>query len=102
MNTIKTGLLLGALTGLLMLIGGFFGGQTGVVIAFIFAMVLNFGSYWFSDKLVLRMYQAQPVSENEAPELCAIVKNLAMKASLPCRRSISCPATRRTPSPRAR
>ena len=59
MNTIKTGLLLGALTGLLMLIGGFFGGQQGVVIAFIFAMVMNFGSYWFSDKLVLKMYQAQ-------------------------------------------
>jgi len=83
MNTIKTGLLLGALTGLLMLIGGFFGGQKGVFIAFIFAMVLNFGSYWFSDKLVLSMYHAQPVSESEAPDLIAIVKNLAMKASLP-------------------
>ena len=83
MNIIKTGLLLGALTGLLMLIGGFFGGQQGVVIAFIIAMVMNFGSYWFSDKLVLRMYRAQPVSESEAPELYAIVKNLAMKASLP-------------------
>jgi heat shock protein HtpX len=83
MNTIKTGLLLGALTGLLMLIGGFFGGQQGVVIAFIFAMVLNFGSYWFSDKLVLSMYHAQPVSESEAPELYALVKMLALKASLP-------------------
>ena len=83
MNTIKTVLLLGALTGLLMLIGGFFGGQQGVVIAFIFAMVLNFGSYWFSDKLVLSMYHAQPVSESEAPELYALVKMLALKASLP-------------------
>ncbi len=83
MNTIKTGLLLGALTGLLMLIGGFFGGQQGVVIAFIFAMVLNFGSYWFSDKLVLSMYHAQAVSESEAPELYAMVKKLALKASLP-------------------
>ncbi len=83
MNTIKTGLLLGALTGLLMLIGGYFGGQQGVVIAFIFAMVLNFGSYWFSDKLVLSMYHAQPVSESEAPELYAMVKTLALKASLP-------------------
>jgi len=83
MNTLKTGLLLGALTGLLMLIGGWFGGQNGVVIAFIFAMVMNFGSYWFSDKLVLSMYHAQPVSENEAPELYAMVKTLAMKASLP-------------------
>ncbi len=83
MNTIKTGLLLGALTGLLMLIGGFFGGQQGVVIAFIVAMVLNFGSYWFSDKLVLKMYRAREASQSEAPELFAIVKNLAMKASLP-------------------
>jgi len=83
MNTIKTGLLLGALTGLLMLIGGLFGGQQGVVIAFIFAMVMNFGSYWFSDKIVLRMYNAQAVSENEAPELYATVKNLALKASMP-------------------
>ncbi|MCG2739911.1 MAG: zinc metalloprotease HtpX [Syntrophaceae bacterium] len=83
MNTIKTGLLLGALTGLLMLIGGWFGGQQGVVIAFIFAMVMNFGSYWFSDKIVLRMYKAQAVSENEAPELYAMVKNLSLKAALP-------------------
>ncbi len=83
MNTIKTGLLLGALTGLLMLIGGSFGGQQGVVIAFIFAMVMNFGSYWFSDKIVLRMYNAQAVSEEEAPELYATVKNLALKASMP-------------------
>ena len=83
MNTIKTALLLGALTGLLMLIGGLFGGQQGVVIAFIFAMVMNFGSYWLSDKLVLRMYKARPVSESEAPELHAMVKNLALKASLP-------------------
>jgi heat shock protein HtpX len=83
MNIVKTGLLLGALTGLLMLIGGYFGGQQGVVIAFIFAMVMNFGSYWFSDKLILRMYKAQEVSESQAPELYAIVKNLALKASLP-------------------
>lgn len=83
MNTIKTTILLGALTGLLMFIGGFFGGQNGVVIAFLFAMALNFGSYWFSDTLVLKMYQARPVSESEAPGLHAMVKDLAMKASLP-------------------
>ena len=83
MNTIKTALLLGALTGLLMLIGGLFGGQQGVVIAFLFAMVMNLGSYWFSDKIVLRMYKAQAVSEHEAPELYAMVKNLALKASMP-------------------
>jgi heat shock protein HtpX len=83
MNTLKTGLLLGALTGLLMLIGGWFGGQNGVVIAFLFAMAMNFGSYWFSDKIVLRMYKAQPVSETEAPELYAMVKNLALRAAMP-------------------
>jgi heat shock protein HtpX len=83
MNIIKTGLLLGALTGLLMLIGGYFGGKSGVVIAFIFAMVINFGAYWFSDKLILRMYHAQEVSESEAPDLYRIVKNLALKAGLP-------------------
>src|SRR4030042_1225484 len=83
MNTIKTGLLLGALTGLLMLIGGLFGGQQGVVIAFLFAMVMNFGSYWFSDRLVLRMYQAQPVSEDQAPQLHATGKTPAPKPSRP-------------------
>ena len=83
MNTMKTALLLGALTGLLMLIGGYFGGQRGVIIAFIFAMVMNFGSYWFSDKLILRMYSAQEVSETQARELYALVKDLALKASLP-------------------
>ena len=83
MNTLKTGLLLGALTGLLMLIGGWFGGQNGVVIAFLFAMAMNFGSYWFSDKIVLRMYHAQPVSESVAPELYRMVKDLALRASMP-------------------
>jgi len=83
MNTIKTGLLLGALTGLLMLIGGLIGGKGGVFVAFIFATVLNFGSYWFSDKIVLRMYNAQEVTPDQAPELYDIVKNLAMRANLP-------------------
>lgn len=83
MNTLKTGLLLGALTGLLMLIGGYFGGKSGVIIAFIIAMAMNLGSYWFSDKIILRMYSAQEVSESTAPDLYALVKNLALKASLP-------------------
>ncbi len=83
MNTMKTTLLLGGLTGLLMLIGGYFGGQSGVVLAFIFALVMNFGSYWFSDKIILRMYHAQEVSETQARELFALVKNLALKANLP-------------------
>lgn len=82
-NSIKTVLLLGALTGLLMFIGGLIGGRGGVYIAFIFALVMNFGSYWFSDKIVLRMYRAQEVSESAAPGLYSIVRNLALKANLP-------------------
>ena len=82
-NTVKTALLLGALTGLLMLIGGLIGGKGGVYIAFIFAIILNFGSYWFSDKIVLKMYQAQEISESSAPDLFNIVRNLALKAQLP-------------------
>ena len=83
MNTLRTGILLGALTGLLMLIGGYFGGKQGIIIAFVFAMVMNFGSYWFSDKIVLSMYKAREVSESEAPELYSIVKGLALRAGLP-------------------
>jgi len=83
MNTIKTGILLCALTVLLMIIGGYFGGRQGIVIAFIFAMVMNFGSYWFSDKIVLKMYRARQVSEGEAPELYSMIKTLALRAGLP-------------------
>jgi heat shock protein HtpX len=83
MNSLKTALLLGALTGLLILIGGYFGGKQGMVIAFVFAMVMNLGSYWFSDKIVLRMYRAQEVTEQQAPELYRIVQDLSMKAGLP-------------------
>jgi heat shock protein HtpX len=82
-NSIKTVLLLGALTGLLMFIGGLIGGRGGVYIAFIFALIMNFGSYWFSDKIVLRMYKAQEVSESSAPSLYNIVRNLSLKANLP-------------------
>ncbi|MEN6331584.1 MAG: zinc metalloprotease HtpX [Smithella sp.] len=82
-NSIKTVLLLGALTGLLMFIGGLIGGRGGVYIAFIFAVIMNFGSYWFSDKIVLRMYRAQEVSESSAPGLYSIVRNLSLKANLP-------------------
>jgi len=83
MNSIKTVVLLGALTGLLMFVGGLVGGKTGVIFAFIMAMVMNFGAYWFSDKIVLSMYHAQEVTPEEAPELYGIVKNLALRAGLP-------------------
>ena len=83
MNSLKTAVLLGALTGLLVLIGGYLGGKNGMFIAFIFAMGMNFFSYWFSDKIVLRMYQAQEVNPQQAPELHRMVQDLAMKAGLP-------------------
>ena len=83
MNSLKTALLLGALTGLLMLIGGWIGGRQGVVVAFLFAAVMNFVSYWYSDKIVLRMYGANEVTEREAPELYALVRNLALRAGIP-------------------
>ncbi len=83
MNSLKTAVLLGALTGLLILIGGYIGGKSGMIIAFIFAMGMNFFSYWFSDKIVLRMYQAQEVTPQQAPDLHRMVQDLAMKAGLP-------------------
>jgi len=83
MNSIKSVLLLGALTGLLMFIGGMFGGKGGVVVAFLFAVVMNFGAYWFSDKLILKMYKAREVTERQAPEVHALVRDLAMRASMP-------------------
>ena len=82
-NMFKTTLLLGALTGLLLMFGQIFGGRGGMVIAFGFAVVINFGSYWFSDKIVLKIYKAQPVSEADDPELYGIVRNLASRAGLP-------------------
>jgi len=83
MNSLKTAVLLGALTGLLVLIGGYVGGQNGMLIAFLFAMGMNFFSYWFSDKIVLRMYRAEEVTPQQAPELHRMVQDLAMKAGLP-------------------
>src|SRR5574337_1645115 len=82
-NTLKTTALLGLLTGLLILIGGYFGGSRGMSIAFVMAFLMNFGAYWFSDRMVLAMYSAQPVSEAEAPELHRIVQGLALTAQMP-------------------
>ncbi len=82
-NAIKTTLLLGVLTGIILWFGQFMGGRSGLMIAFIFAGVMNFGSYWFSDKIVLRMYRARPVDMNDAPELYRIVQNLSVKAQIP-------------------
>ena len=82
-NTFKTAALLGLLTGLFVLIGGYFGGRQGMIIALLFAGVMNFGSYWFSDKIVLRLYRAQEVQETEAPDLFRIVRGLAQRAGIP-------------------
>src|SRR5674476_660138 len=82
-NMLKTTVLLAALTGLLILIGDYFGGTGGMIIAFLFAVILNFGSYWYSDKIVLKMYGAREVTPAESPNLHRIVDGLAMKAQLP-------------------
>jgi len=82
-NTLKTGLLLAALTALFLLIGDAMGGRNGMVMAFGLAVVMNFGAYWFSDKIVLRMYGAKEVSEAEAPQLYGVVRRLSLSAKLP-------------------
>jgi len=82
-NLVKTGVLLAALTVLLVLIGGALGGEHGMLLAFVIAMVMNLGSYWFSDKIVLSMYGAQPVDEAQAPALYRIVRTLATRAGIP-------------------
>lgn len=83
MNTVKTIGLMVFLTMLLIFVGGAIGGRNGMIYAFVFATLMNFGAYWFSDKIVLRMYRAQPVSDAQAPELHAIVRNLVQKAGMP-------------------
>jgi heat shock protein HtpX len=80
-NTVKTALLLGTMSALLLLIGGALGGTGGMLIGFVFAVATNFGSYWLSDKLVLRMYNAQEVGPGH--RLSEIVDRLAKRAGLP-------------------
>ena len=82
-NLIKTGFLLVVLTCLLILIGGAVGGRQGMAIAFVLALVMNVGSYWFSDRIVLGMYGARAVTEAEAPQLYRIVRQLAAEARIP-------------------
>ncbi len=83
MNTVKTVGLMTFLMVLFVAIGGALGGRSGMIMAIMFATVMNVGMYWFSDKLVLSMYRAQPVTEAEAPELHAIVRTLVQKAGMP-------------------
>jgi heat shock protein HtpX len=83
MNTLRTTLLLAALTGLLLVMGQALGGRTGMMVALGIAVIMNFGSYWFSGSLVLKMYQAQEVGPSEAPLLYQVVRELASRAGLP-------------------
>ena len=82
MNTTKTIVLMVGLTVLLVFLGGGFGGRQGMIMAFTFAMAMNMFSYWFSDKMVLRMYNAQEVTEAEAPMLWGVTHDLALKMNV--------------------
>jgi len=94
-NTVKTVLLLGLLSGVLLALGQVIGGSNGLLIAFVLAAIMNFGSYWFSDKLVLRMYRAQEVGPGH--RLYSIVERLTRQANLPMPRVYIIP----DPSPNA-
>jgi len=82
-NLMKTAILMAAITALFMAIGSFIGGQSGMMIALLVAIGMNFFSYWFSDKLVLKMYNAQEVDETSAPQFYRMVRELAQRAELP-------------------
>jgi heat shock protein HtpX len=82
-NAFKTTLLLAVLTGLLLWIGQLLGGMRGLQFALLFAVIMNFGSYWFSDRIVLATYGARPLSEEQAPDLFRIVRELATGANMP-------------------
>ena len=82
-NYFKTALLLGLMTGLVMLIGRMLGGANGMLMAFIFAALMNFGAYFFSDKIALASYRARQVSREEAPELHGLLENLTQRAGIP-------------------
>ena len=105
MNSIKTTLLLGALTGLRLFMGLVLGGRSGMTFALFMAAAMNFAAFFWSDKIVLRMYRAQPVTREQAPDLYEIVERLAMKAGIPLPRLYRIPdpalnafATGRSPS----
>src|SRR2546430_3876006 len=82
-NTFKTAFLLTALTLLLMFVGRIFGGQNGMLIALIFAAVMNFVSYFFSDKIALAMYRAQPVTREDLPRVYGVVERLTQRVGIP-------------------
>ena len=81
-NQFKTVILLGLLTGILLWIGSFWG-QSGLLIALIFSIIMNFAAYWFSDKIALAIYRARPVTEKDAPKLYKIVREISKMANIP-------------------
>ena len=83
MNQFKTALLLSLLTILMVFMGNAIGGQTGMIFAFLMAVAMNFFSYWFSDKIVLKMYGAREIGEHDHPAFYRMVRELALKAGLP-------------------
>jgi len=83
MNTLRTTFLMALLTVVLVLAGGAIGGRNGMGFALIMAAVMNLGSYWFSDKIVLAMYGAREVTEAEQPDLVGLVRQLTMQAGMP-------------------
>ena len=83
MNVLKTGILLSVLTVLLVFIGQLLGGARGAVTAFAFALLINLGSYWFSDKIVLAMYRAKPLSETDGPQVYRAVREIASRIGMP-------------------
>jgi heat shock protein HtpX len=82
-NGVKTAVLMAAIVALFVAIGGVIGGQRGMLLAFLFALGTNFFAYWFSDSMVLRMYDAQEVDESRAPQFYRMVRDLAQRAGLP-------------------
>jgi len=82
-NMLKTTVFLALLTGLFIAVGGLLGGRSGMVMALVFALIMNFVSYWFSDKIVLKMYGAKPLGEGDLPVVQRIVRKLATQANLP-------------------
>src|SRR3989344_1036806 len=83
LNQLRTGILLALLTGILLWIGNYFGGPSGLLIALILSLAMNFGMYWFSHKLVLAMYRAKPLNKSQYPWLHQMVRELADEAKLP-------------------
>ena len=82
-NSFKTAILLSALTALILIVGQVLGGRQGLIIAFVFALIMNGGSYWFSDKIVLSLYRARELKYEDAPDLHRVIESLSRQAGIP-------------------